>query len=227
MSNLAPPSDRDELRDRVERAVDQWIATLREHADTIDRAQAEGFRDTARRLSVRLNHEITPSLDPEARSEISATIIEGIDRLYDGDEIAPLDILDDLMVRAEQIRHIIRDSLDMTLECDAGDTAALVARLKEWLPRINQQTRAKLIGHDVRTLERWGREGKLPPRRLVLVVELVALLRRSWTPEGIVAWFHRERRDLGGRRPIDVLDDPSYDVALREAVRHGRAQVGS
>jgi hypothetical protein len=32
-----------------------------------------------------------------------------------------LDILDDLFVRAEAIGLIVRDSLDMTLECDAGE----------------------------------------------------------------------------------------------------------
>jgi hypothetical protein len=56
---------------------------------------------------------------------------------------------------------------------------------------------------------------------------LVALLWRAWTPAGVVAWFYRQRRDLDGKPPIDVLDDPEYERSLMTAARQGRAQHGS
>jgi hypothetical protein len=167
-------------------------------------------------------------LDPEADAEISSIILEGIDTLYSKlADAPPLDVLDDLMVRGEQIRHIVRDALDSTLACDPNDTSALVQRLNEWLPRVPQPERGKLAGRSVRQFQRWASEGRPPTRRLLLVVEMIALLRRSWTPEGIVAWFQRPRTDLDGERPLDVLDNPDYEARLRAAVRRGRSMHGT
>jgi hypothetical protein len=220
--------EREEALKEADGAVERWIETLRENADTIDTEHAKAFVDTTRRLSFRLHRELEPVLDAESLAEISGIILEGMEALYETfADAPPLVILDDLVVRAERIRHIVRDSLDASLECDEDDTSALVTRLITWLPGIRQPELGKLAGRSVRQLQRWAKEGKRPTRRLLLVVQLIALLRRAWTPEGVVAWFYRPRTDLDGRRPIDVLDNPDYERALRAAVRRGRAQHGS
>jgi hypothetical protein len=43
----------------------------------------------------------------------------------------------------------------------------------------------------------------------------------------IVAWFYRPRRDLDGRKPIALLDDPNEDYALISAARSSRSQYAS
>lgn len=60
------------------------------------------------------------------------------------------------------------------------------------------------------------------------MARLVAILRHAWTEDGIVAWFHRPRRDLQGQRPIAVLKDPNYDEdELISAARAGRSQYAT
>ncbi|HLM48976.1 MAG TPA: antitoxin Xre/MbcA/ParS toxin-binding domain-containing protein [Solirubrobacteraceae bacterium] len=47
------------------------------------------------------------------------------------------------------------------------------------------------------------------------VARIVAQLRHALTGVGVVDWFRRPHPDLGGRAPLDVLDDP---LALPELV---------
>jgi type VI secretion system protein ImpL len=61
-----------------------------------------------------------------------------------------------------------------------------------------------------------------------VVARLVAILEHSWTPAGIVAWFHRPRRDLGGRTPLAVLSRRNPDEeALVSAARAGRSMYAT
>jgi hypothetical protein len=62
---------------------------------------------------------------------------------------------------------------------------------------------------------------------LRVFARLVAILRHNWDEQGIVAWFDRPRRDLGGRRPATVLLDPNYEDELISAARAGRSQYAS
>ena len=66
--------------------------------------------------------------------------------------------------------------------------------------------------------------GGTPPRQLVLAARLVKLLRYVWNPEGVIAWFHRERTELDGHAPIDVAGDPGFERVLLRLARQGRAQ---
>jgi hypothetical protein len=227
--------DREQRLTKADELIDDFLALVQERAEevqgaTFDEEQVRQFIDTARRMSMRLHTQLKPLLDRDAVGEIADTILDGITLLEDNPALPALDVLDDLLVRAERIRHVIRDVLDATLECDPEDTRALTERLFSWLPRVPQADIAELAGRDVRTLQRWAKAD--PPahpadRRLLLVVEAIALLRRAWTPEGVVAWFRRPRRDLGGHSPLEVIGDPAYEQALRLAVRSGRAQHGS
>jgi hypothetical protein len=78
-----------------------------------------------------------------------------------------------------------------------------------------------------RHLQRLAREGGTPPRQLVLAARLVKLLRYVWNPEGTVAWFHRDRRELDGHAPIEVMGEPGFERVLLRLARQGRAQHGA
>jgi hypothetical protein len=221
-------TDRAQL-EQAEQTVLRWMEALREEAGRLDESQVENFAETMRRLVTRLSRDLGPlTFDPEALAEIRGVIIEGIEHLdSDGETTARIDVLDDLLVRGEKIRHVLRDALDADLGVDPRDARALAASLAEWLPRVPQREIAKLAGISLRQLQRWLKEGGEAPRRLELVARLVVLLRKAWTPEGVVAWFGRPRRDIDGKAPIDVLDDPAAEHALIRAVRQGRAQHGA
>lgn len=217
--------------EQLDAAIERWIETLRDQAETfaenVDVEQMERLVETSKQWAMKLDERLPPSLDPAAVAEIRGIMIGALRAMESAGSDRPLDILDDLVLRAESIRHIIRDALDEHLGVDPDDAAALIGLLEEWLPRITRKQLAELLNIDERTIYRWRKLGGQAPRRLLLVARLIVLLRSAWTPEGVVAWFHRPRHDLGRRRPLDVLDDPAFEHALMAAVREGRAGHGS
>jgi len=223
---------------RLEDLLDEWLKKL--HSDLESAADSSEEPDhpidldymnrwvlTAQRLSSQIHKEIPPDLDPQALAELRGHIIEGLAATYEFDESRPLDSVDHFMVHAEAVRHIIRDALDGQPNGDESDAKTLLAGLSERLPRVSRKELAKLINLSERQMQRIAKDGGSPSRRLQLVARLVALLWRGWTSEGAIAWFYRERLELDGKAPIDVLDDPDYEPALMLAARRGRAQHGS
>lgn len=228
--------DREESLERLEASLSEGIASLQESlqaaaassgTSTVDPEYARRFAETARRLSVQINNALPPQLELEAVAEIRRILVNLLDELGRIDPNRPLDTIDAFFVGAEAIRHIVRDALDEHLGRQETDSRPLVAYLHEVLPRISQADQARLVGVSTRHLQRLGKDGGTPPRRLVLVALLVRLLRYAWTPEGILAWFFRERRELDGHAPIDVLGDPGFEVTLLQLARQGRAGHGS
>lgn len=217
--------DREEL-ERLDERIEGLLRDVGEKVDAIDPAFVEGWVETLRGYALRLSDTPPRALGTEAVSEIRKIVLQGI-AAQDEFSGRPLDQLDDAMVRAEAVRHILRDALDADVGVDEDDARALVDRLSTWLPRIPQRELARLAGISIRQLQRWVKLGGVSPRRLQIVSRLVALLRLGWTPEGVVSWFDRPRRDLGGQKPIDVLDDPVFEHDLIEAARRGRAQYGA
>lgn len=212
--------------------IDEFINRVTTEVERVkdepfDPGYAERFRETARQLSKRLNEELPPDLDAEALAEIRGIIVDALHDLDDIDEESPWDSVEVFVLKAEAIRHIVRDALDGHVGSDGLDAAALAESLQNWLPRVPQRRLADLVGISPRQFLRWKKEGGDPTRRLVLVTRLVAVLHRAWTPEGVVSWFERPRRDLDNKRPIDVLDDHDYEQRLMTVVRQGRAQHGS
>lgn len=219
----------EELETRIRNAVQSLQDELESVTSGagIDPEYVERFSETARRLSVQLSNDLPPQLEPEAVAEIRRIIINGLDDLERIDPERPLDIVDSFFVKAEAVRHIIRDALDEQVSAVQGDAQALVEHLRVELARISQAEQARLIGMSIRHLQRLAKDGGVPPRRLALVVALVQILRYAWTPEGVVAWFYRERRALDGHAPIDVLGDIGFEAILKRLARRGRAGHGS
>src|SRR5256885_1034684 len=108
---LALPHE--ELREQLEglaEAIDDWMRILAEQAESVDRAQMGAFIDTAERLALRLDEDLPPAMEASSVAEIRGILIGGLRTLREVEHDRPLDVLDDFLVRAESIRHIIRDA---------------------------------------------------------------------------------------------------------------------
>lgn len=234
LPELAYDPEQQELAD-LERRISDAIDTLRseleesaegDEAPAIDPDDVSRWAETARRLTVQISNELPPQLEPESVAEARKILINLLDALENLDRDRPLDTLDQVFVGAEAVRQILRDALDEHVGVRDDDARRLVAYLKEALPRVSQADQARLAGMSARHLQRLAKEGGTPPRRLVLAARLVKLLRYVWTPEGVVAWFHRQRSELDGNAPIDVAGNPGFERGLLRLARQGRAQHG-
>lgn len=195
--------------------------------DEVDPSFADRFRETARRL-IELNGELhEDDFDPRALAEFRGIIIDAIKDVDEADPERPLDTIDSLLVHAEQLRHLVRDAMDGHVGGLGQNTAEVMESLRQALPSIRRVELAALLGRSQRQVERWAVQEGPPPRRLELVAKIAALLRHSWTEDGVVAWFFRPRADLRGKKPADLLNDPGRENELTVAARRGRAQHGS
>jgi AraC-like DNA-binding protein len=235
LPDLALDPEQRELAD-LERLISDALDRFRQELEAaaedaeppgIDPNYVRRWVDTAKSLSVQISNDLPPQLEPQAVAEIRKIIINLLDGLEHIDPARPLDAIDQFFVRLEAVRHIIRDALDEHVGVREDDARPVIAYLKQALPRVTQADQARLAGISTRHLQRLGKEGGAPPRQLVLAVRLVKLLRYVWNPDGVLAWFHRERRELDGHAPIDLAGDPGFERALLRLARQGRAQHGS
>lgn len=221
--------ERDELRkfeELVEQSSRQLLEALSQTpipADYVDR-----WQHTASRLSDAINRSTPPSLDAEQVAEIRGELLEMMQRVADHDSARPLDSVETALLGLEAIRHIVRDALDQQAPGE-GDARALMHELEHALPRVSRKDLAALLGTSDRSIQRTlaSESPVFPTRRLVIVARIVPLLRRGWTPEGVVAWFHRSRPELEEHSVAEVIDDAAREQDIFELARHGRAQHGS
>lgn len=211
---------------RLDKAVRAWVGALEKEPDAVDAAMQGAFARTIREGAVRLNKELSVDLDPTVLSEVRNIIINAVDDLDQLDPDHPLDILDSLLIRIESMRHILRDAFDGSLEAGADTSAEIVRWLEAQLAGVPRREVADLLGASARSVERWLASEAPPGDRLVLVAKLVGILRHSWTPRGVVAWFYRVHPDFG-RAPIELLADSGRQQDLIVAARQGRSQHGS
>lgn len=240
MSTVLTPEERLRSVDKTVEAVKQDVIDAIEEEDfsrAVDHVSRsdevdETFEDRLRAILDRLRalpEELEPtSFEREQLHHLHTTLHEIRDLMprLDEDDGAPLDTLDALLVRIERIRHIIRDALDEYVSGIGNDRARVLEQIDEWLPSITRAELAKLLDVSERTLPRWTHMAQPPGRRLQLVAQLMAILRHSWTEQGVVAWFYRQNHDLG-KKPFVVLDDPLYEHALLSAARSSRSQHGT
>lgn len=229
MAATAPISERDRLKE-FDDYLEKFIDAIRgEVEEVVDGEQVGRLLETARRLGLRLDERLPPTLEPAVSSEIRQILLGGIRKL---DELVdhPIDLLDDFLVRAESIRHIVRDALDedVSPEVDLNSKESVARWLVGELDGVPRTELAELAGVDVRTFQRWlGGIGGGVPHRAQVLVKLIAILRSAWTPKGVAAWLTRPRHDLQGAAPIDLMSDASLEPELLRAARRGRAQHGA
>jgi hypothetical protein len=124
----------------------------------------------------------------------------------------------------EQEHAAVADAGSPVEFADATNTLRL---LGSWLPSLGVASLAEIIGMSTHQLQQLQQEGGPSPLRLQLVTQLVAILRHTWTDQGVYAWFHRQRLELDGHAPIALLDDTDRERDLLLMARGGRLQVGS
>jgi uncharacterized protein (DUF2384 family) len=225
----SPERDRLTTIDELSRELLEWRATLDAALGELstgltDEAYQQRLKDTMVRL-VQVDGELHKAdFDPEWVAEFRGLLIDSLRAIQNQ---RPLDAFDKLLLNIEAMRHLLRDALDGHVEGGEHDVAAVVQQLQQWLPRASQPELAGLMGISTRQYQRWGRMHSEPTRRAQMVARLIAILRRSWTDAGVVAWFYRPRPELAEQAPVDVLDNIAYEQALFRAVRQGRAQHGA
>ena len=237
MSGMLTTSERLEHADREAEELKQAYVDAVGHAvgHLSNAPEVDGsFADRWQLLNERLRNLRTglrrEDYDKDQLAELSDTFFEIRDLT---DEAAGLDapdheILDRLLVLIERIRQVMRDALDEHVNGIEGDTGLVVDELGRWLTNVPKDAIADLLGINRRTLSRWADRTDPPNRRLQTVARVVAVLKHNWTEEGIIAWFRRPRRDLGGRTPLSLLNDETFDEeALVMAARAGRSQYSS
>lgn len=190
----------------------------------IDKETIDRLLQTVRRLAQRTNENLPPQLDERAVAEIRQRLISLL--TLEIEETPDLDVADRFLMEMEAVRHIIRDVLDEQPPVELRDATNVVVLLEQWLPGVRVVQLAELLGLSARQLQRRRLEGGESTPRAALVARLIAILRHGWTDQGVVAWFHRPQARLAGKKPIDLLDDPSYERELLVAARAGRVQGG-
>lgn len=224
-----------DYRDQIVRADQEVALQQRRLAEMVERMGEPGLEPVADLTRAAIawatdfNRDVPASLPPGARDEIRDHLLRGIETLSRPDfEERLLDSVDALLLSLEAVRHILRDAAEDERGAAIATPAEAVALIDGWLPGLDRASLARLLGVDPRTLQRWqaGDGGRLRPR-VRLVAQLISLLRATWTAEGVVAWFARPRRDLGGAAPLALLDDPASYDDLRDAARRGRAGHGA
>lgn len=229
MTTLAEKDRLETIEVEISDLVEPFIHEVSKAAtqEEVDPSFFDRFRDTSRRL-FELNEELhEEDFDPRVLAEFRGIIINAIKDVAEAEEDRPLDTIDSLLIHAEQLRHLIRDALDGHVGGVGQSAQDVMGGLREILPSIRQVELAALLGRSQRQVQRWAALDGPAPRRLELVARVSALLRHSWTEDGVVAWFFRPRQDLEGKRPVDLLDDPAWEDVILKAARRGRAQHGS
>lgn len=195
-------------------------------SDALDPESVDRLKATAEQAVARVNDNLPPHIDADARDEIRRRLIGLLTLRLDQGE--PLDLADRALLDAEAVRHVMRDLLQEQPPVKLRESAAVIKLLEEWLPGLAVRQLAELLGVSTRQLQRRRQDrGSTSTHRMQVVVRLVAILRHAWTDEGVYAWFHRPRLELGGATPIELLEDAAYERELLLTARAGRVQGGS
>lgn len=208
----------------VKTAFEQAITEVTGRPE-IDGSAQKRLADVGRRLANLKPQLEAADLSVEQRAILYSALVDVNTAM--GAPPGNLDRFEAALIGIERVRHVIRDALDEFVGGANADRRRLLQELGSSLPDVRQADVAELLDVDPRTIRRWSAEAGEPEHRLQLVTRLVAILRHAWTPRGILAWFHRPRRDLDGRPPIELLADPGSERALISAARSSRNQYGT
>ena len=137
----------------------------------------------------------------------------------------------------EQVAHIedLLETLKREIEHSAiDDPRRAVGFVLDELASVDQKELATLLGYaSDRSLRDWRaektKEFRGNPDRVTLIGQLVYDLRTAMSPHGILAWFNRPRHQLGGKAPVDLINqNPKVaDEPLRALARGFRGQLAT
>lgn len=133
-----------------------------------------------------------------------------------------------MRIRLEQLRQVYRDLAEGAAVYEDRGAKQVAAWLAEVLD-VSQTRLAKLLDVSPRTLQRWvsetdpvGPEGE-DARRLRVIARVANHLRHALTGPGVVLWFEVPSAQLGGTRPLDLLDDPNAAARLATLAASARS----
>jgi hypothetical protein len=109
---------------------------------------------------------------------------------------------------------------------DAGEAANYVFGQ---LGSVGASDLARVLGVSTKTVGAWrsGKPVRQKVERVKLVAQLVSYLSYSMTPTGVVMWFENESDLLGGRSPLQLMQDGLSGAwePLVSYARGGRGQL--
>jgi uncharacterized protein (DUF2384 family) len=138
----------------------------------------------------------------------------------------------ELRVPLERARQALRDLIaerDVALDRPAKE----IARWLDDVSGVPQSQLAELLNVGARTFQRWvsPTESSSPSgadeTRLRVLARTVDQLRWSMTSSGVVRWLGRPHPELGGRRPADLLDEPTAYRDLPRLAASTRAMTAT
>lgn len=158
-----------------------------------------------------LTNEAPGDIDPYLLLAANGALIRALRVLGSGD--LPTERRE-IRTHLEQMRQVFRDIAEggpLYEDRPAKEIAQWLASVLE----TSQASLAELLGVSTRTFQRWlseentaGPEGE-DARRVRVVARIANHLRHALTGPGVVRWFSLPHPQLDGRRPLDLLDDPS------------------
>jgi uncharacterized protein (DUF2384 family) len=137
-----------------------------------------------------------------------------------------------MRIRLEQLRQVYRDLAEGEVLYEQRP-AEEIAR---WLARVldvPQARLAELVGVSSRTFQRWLSDtDRVRPegedaRRLAVIAAATNHLRHALTGPGVVGWFEQPSIDLSGRRPLDLLDDPTETPRIGTLAARARSHTAA
>lgn len=169
------------------------------------------------------------AVDPYVALRVHRAVIAALEAVHDREAEGARDRLRLALERLRQGLVALAEIEPVGEERSSKEIAVWLAETTE----VPQARLAELLGVSLRKLQRWlsPTEGARPEgddaRRLRAVAQLVNVLRFTLTPAGAVEWLTWARDDLGGRRPIDILDDPGALPELLSRAGAMRATVAA
>ncbi|MBA3718220.1 MAG: hypothetical protein H0W87_08345 [Actinobacteria bacterium] len=148
-------------------------------------------------------------MDPYLAFIVHRAALQAGEALRDRDDQAARDRLRVTLETLRQGFAAIAENEPVADERSSKEVARWLADTAE----VPQTSLAELLGVSLRQFQRWisphtkGEPEGDDARRLRTVARIVNQLRFSLTPSGAVDWFTWPRDDLGGQRPIELLDD--------------------
>ena len=178
---------------------------------TIPAEVAEGVREIAADVGRETAISRWEAVDPYLVLIIHRAVIQAEEATRRPDQP---EARDQLRIALESLRQGFAAIAEGEPVSDERSTKEIVRWLAE-TAEVPQAELADLLRVGLRKFQRWAspREQTQPEgedaRRVRAVARIINQLRFSLTPVGAVEWFGWPRDDLGGRRPIDLLDEPA------------------
>jgi hypothetical protein len=118
-------------------------------------------------------------------------------------------------IKMRDVVHRIGRRLEHNILDDPQSAARSVFTI---LSSVGVGDLSRLLGVSTKTINTWKAGGPVTRKadRVVVLAQLLTYLRSSMTPTGLVMWFDAPRHQLGGRTPLELLDE--NEAAARETL---------